>query len=239
MRTKTLFTSPTAGEKRIFQCYRAWLVGRLAGSSRVPFPRRPRWPMGRWTGGGRLGRSLIKLWGLRGVEKKRGGDRFCNILFTFEDLREEVGIVLVVERGIATQKNVGDDADAPHVDGFAIRLLSQHLGGNVAGSAARRRHNAALLHFGKTKVADHDLGIFVLRLIKKILRLQVPVYDAHAMHVGHSVQHLCRLKSRLFIVMESKYTLQGGRNRREKELLTDEKTLFVHVKLFPLVLLGE
>ena len=80
---------------------------------------------------------------------------------TFEDLSKQVCIVFVVEGGVAAEQDVGDDSDAPHVHGLPVRLLSQDLGGDVAGGPAGRGHHPALLHLGETEVTDHDLALRV------------------------------------------------------------------------------
>ena len=46
---------------------------------------------------------------------------------TFEDLSEEVCIILIVEGRVAAEKDVGDDSNAPNIHGFSIRLLCKHL----------------------------------------------------------------------------------------------------------------
>ena len=37
---------------------------------------------------------------------------------------------------------------------------------------------------------DHDLAVLVLALVQEVLRLEVPVHHALAVHVGHGVEHL-------------------------------------------------
>ena len=55
----------------------------------------------------------------------------CGTLLTFQYLCEQVGVVLVVEGRVPAEQDVGDDADAPDVDGLPVRLLGEDLGGNV------------------------------------------------------------------------------------------------------------
>ena len=110
--------------------------------------------------------------------------------FAFQNLGEEIGVVLVVEGRIAAQQDIADHADRPDVDGLAVGLLGQHLRRHVTGRSASRGHDPGILHFGQTKVADHDLGVFLLVLIKQIFRFQISVHDAFAVHVSHGVQDL-------------------------------------------------
>ena len=56
----------------------------------------------------------------------------CDFGLTLEDLCEEVGVVLVVEGRVSAEQDVGDHSNAPHVHGLSIRLLSEHLGRDVA-----------------------------------------------------------------------------------------------------------
>ena len=37
---------------------------------------------------------------------------------------------------------------------------------------------------------DHDLAVLVLALVQEVLRLEVPVHHALAVHVGDGVEHL-------------------------------------------------
>ncbi len=55
---------------------------------------------------------------------------------------------------------------------------------------ARRRHDARVLHLGEPEVADHDLRVRVLVLVQQVLRLQVAVNHALAVHVRDGVQDL-------------------------------------------------
>jgi hypothetical protein len=41
-------------------------------------------------------------------------------------------LVLVIERRVATEEDVGDDTSAPDIDLFAIRNALEDLGGDVA-----------------------------------------------------------------------------------------------------------
>ena len=43
---------------------------------------------------------------------------------------------------------------------------------NIAGGAARRRHDARILHFRKTKVADHYFAILIRAVVQQILWLK-------------------------------------------------------------------
>ena len=43
---------------------------------------------------------------------------------------------------------------------------------DIAGSAASRRHNPGIFHFGKSEIADHYLAVFIRAVVKKILRLK-------------------------------------------------------------------
>ena len=89
---------------------------------------------------------------------------------TFEDLSKQVCIVFVVEGGVSAEQDVGDHPDAPDVDRLPVRLLGQHLRGDVAGGPAGGGHHAALLHLGEAEVADHDLAVRV-RAATSLIRL--------------------------------------------------------------------
>ena len=54
--------------------------------------------------------------------------RRIEFVFAFDNLLEEFGVILVVERRISTKEDVGNDADAPHVHFAPVWLLLQHLG---------------------------------------------------------------------------------------------------------------
>lgn len=98
--------------------------------------------------------------------------RCVELEVAFQYLRKQIGVVLVVERRIAAQQDVRDDTDAPHVDRLAVRLLGEHLGCHVAGCAARSGHDAGVLHFRQTKVADHDLAVLVGAVVEQVFRLR-------------------------------------------------------------------
>lgn len=63
------------------------------------------------------------LGGVRDLVPVRG----VELEVAFEDLGEEIGVVLVVEGRVAAEQDVGDDADRPDVDRLAVRPLCQHL----------------------------------------------------------------------------------------------------------------
>lgn len=46
---------------------------------------------------------------------------------TFNNLSEQVCVWLVVEGWIAAQQNVRNNSHWPHINGFPVRLLSEHL----------------------------------------------------------------------------------------------------------------
>ncbi len=60
----------------------------------------------------------------------------------------------------------------------------------VTWRPARCGHDSRVLHLGEAEVADHDLAVLVLALVEQVLRLEVPVDDALAVHVRHGVQDL-------------------------------------------------
>ncbi len=117
----------------------------------------------------------------------------------FEDLREEIRVVLVVERRVAAKQDVADDADRPDVHRLAVGLLRQHLGRHVARRAARRSHDARIFHLGEAEVADHNLGVFVLALIEQILWLEIAMDDTFAVHVGDGVENLANQVGSVFL----------------------------------------
>lgn len=53
--------------------------------------------------------------------------RAVEFKFSFEDLSEKVCVVFVIEWRIATEEDVRNDTDRPHVYRLAVRLLGQHL----------------------------------------------------------------------------------------------------------------
>ncbi len=77
--------------------------------------------------------------------------------------------------------------------------------------SARRRHDARVLHLGEPEVADHDLRVRVLVLVQQVLRLQVAVHHALAVHVRDGVQDLEILKATDGLTHSTKH----GKNRFE------------------------
>ena len=115
-------------------------------------------------------------------------------LITFENLCKKVRVVFIIKRRITAKKNIWDNAYAPHVHRLAVGFLSQHFRScqhkrsyvisivqwdrlmfprlirlatltDVAWCPARCRHHPRILHFGKTKITNHNFWVFVWTVV--------------------------------------------------------------------------
>lgn len=60
----------------------------------------------------------------------------------------------------------------------------------ITWCATRSGHDSGILHFGKAEVADHDLAVFIRAVVEQILRFQISMDHAFAVHVGDRRQNL-------------------------------------------------
>lgn len=70
------------------------------------------------------------------------------LIFCLEDLFEELGIIFIIKRRVATEQNIGNHSDGPAVNSLAVWFLGQDLGSNVArGPTGCGHHISFALHF--------------------------------------------------------------------------------------------
>lgn len=107
-----------------------------------------------------------------------------------EDLLVEVDGVLVRKRRAADEHLVDEDTQTPPVDGLAVALGANDLGGQVIGGAAHGPRNVG--HFlGKAKIDELDVTI---RIEQNVLRLQVAVRNIALVQVLERHDDLGRIK---------------------------------------------
>jgi hypothetical protein len=113
-----------------------------------------------------------------------------------DGLASNLFVVLVVEGKHATQQQVRYHTKRPKVHLFAVRLLEQHLRGDIRQRAERVETCFGWPNnFGKSEVDDLEVSIVLVASHKDVLRFEVAVGDAVAMQI---VDSGCELVSHLF-----------------------------------------
>ena len=76
-------------------------------------------------------------------------------------LFDQVGEAFAPEGRVAAEEGVCDDAEGPHVDGFAVALLQHYFGGGVAEGACHRREDSFVRveHLGDAEVGEDEGGV--------------------------------------------------------------------------------
>lgn len=69
--------------------------------------------------------------------------------------------VFAAERRVTAEQRVGDDAQRPHVDRFAVAFLKHHFGGGVAEGTGHGGENFVfgVEHFGDTEVSEDEVAV--------------------------------------------------------------------------------
>lgn len=94
--------------------------------------------------------------------------------------------IRAAERINAREHEVNDDASGPHIDLDVIRLVRDDFWRHVERTA---HFHSILLHRRKPKVCQLDTEV-LQRLDQDVLRLDVAVHDALAVHIRQGVEDL-------------------------------------------------
>jgi hypothetical protein len=95
------------------------------------------------------------------------------LYFAAQNLLVDHHGVLVVKGVNAGQHLVGEDAEGPPVDGFAVALVEKHLGREVLRGATKSV-GAGLAVFGEAEVGQFQISILINQ---NVFRLEVAVDD--------------------------------------------------------------
>ena len=97
---------------------------------------------------------------------------------------------VAVERGIAAEEKVGDDANGPHVDGFTVAGLFKNLWRHIAGCTTGCGKDCDLFivdDSGEAKVGNEQIAVFGLVSEEEVFGFEVAVDDALLMEVDNSL----------------------------------------------------
>ena len=101
-------------------------------------------------------------------------------------------LILIPEGRIADQEYIKNNTACPNVNRFAVGLLLENLGAEIAGRAGKAIPGRLLAHDldGQAEISQFDVCTFVFARQQQILGLQVSVHDEAFVAVAHRVQDL-------------------------------------------------
>eukprot|EP01136_Pigoraptor_vietnamica_P018181 Opistho-1_new@64398 len=160
-----------------------------------------------------------------------GPVRRVKLKVALHDLLEKHGVVVVVKRGITAQQNVRNHADGPEIDGLAVTLLPENLGGDIVGRAAGRlKAEVVVDEFGEAKVGDHDVRVRLLRPEEKVLGLEVSVHNIERVEVADGRRDLPH-EARRVLLRETALVNDAIKELTALDVFEDEVELVGRVKL--------
>ena len=87
------------------------------------------------------------------------------LVLSLADLAEERSLVGLDERRVASQQNVHDHTDGPHVCLGIVGFALQNFGGDVSGRSALGCQGLGFCNpLGKSEIGNLNVGIIVLAL---------------------------------------------------------------------------
>jgi hypothetical protein len=100
-----------------------------------------------------------------GVRRYLSPVLFVEFVLSLADFSKELALVLFNKGRVATQQDVHNDSQTPHVRLHIVRRAFQNFGGHVArGPTLRRERLGAVALFGKSKIRNLDIGVVRVRL---------------------------------------------------------------------------
>jgi hypothetical protein len=89
-------------------------------------------------------------------------------------LFDQFAHVLTAEWRVSAQQSVGDDAEGPQVDWFAMSLLLHDFWGCVAKGASHcGEYFVGVEHFGDAEIGEDQFRVWRARQVEEIFRLKI------------------------------------------------------------------
>ena len=111
------------------------------------------------------------------------------VIFPPLDLFEKLILIVVEERAVPSQEDVTHDTHGPNVNFTSIRVSSEDLWSHVIGcSTSVFVWSEVFYTLRESKISEFNVGIVIIALQKKVLRLNVSVNDPFVMHKFHGFE---------------------------------------------------